>query len=88
MNVEQALTVEEILRKYISETILFSENYPYQVTDSFMDNGVLDSMNVIELVTFIEQEFDIAVEDEEIVPGNFDSIYQLANFVRSKTHDF
>jgi acyl carrier protein len=78
------MQIEEILRKHIAETILFSELYPYADTDGFMENGILDSMNVMELVTFVEQRFEIQVADHEIVPGNFDSIHQLANFLRSK----
>lgn len=78
------MQVEEILRQHIAETILFKNDYPYQDTDSFMENGVLDSMNVIELVMFLEQKFGIQVADSEIIPDNFDSIGQLASFVKSK----
>jgi acyl carrier protein len=78
------MRVEDIVRNHIAETILFSESYPYEDTASFMENGVLDSMNVMELVTFLEQQFDIQVDDGEIIPDNFDSICQLADFVQSK----
>ncbi len=78
------MQVRDILRKHIAETILFSKEYPYGDTDSFLENGVIDSMNVIELVLFLEQQFGIQVADHEIVPDNFDSIEQLANFVQSK----
>ena len=76
--------VEEILRKHIAETILFSEVYPYTDTDVFMENGILDSVNVMELVAFLEQRFGIQVSDHEIVPENFDSIDRLASFLRNK----
>jgi acyl carrier protein len=78
------MPVADVLRKQISETILFTKNYPYQDTDSFMENGVLDSMNVIELVLFLEQQFGIQVADHEIIPDNFDSIQQLTTFVQDK----
>ena len=78
------MRVEEILQKHIAETILFSNSYPYEDTDSFMENGVLDSMNVMELVSFLEQEFGIQVADHEIIPDNFDSIRQMSAFVQSK----
>lgn len=78
------MQVEEILRKHIAETILFSEIYPYDDTDSFLENGVLDSMNVMELVLFLEQQFGIQVADHEIVPDNFDSIQKMTSFVQSK----
>ena len=79
------LTVEEKIRKYISESFLFSDNgYPYADEVSFLENGVVDSMNVMELVVFVEENFGIKVDDAEIVPMNFDSVSNLARFVREK----
>ena len=78
-------SVDELLRKYIAENIIFSNNgYPYPDEASFLDNGIVDSMNVLELVMFVEQKFGVKVEDSEIVPDNFDSIASLASFVRHK----
>lgn len=78
-------SVEELLRKYIADNILFSgSGYPYPDDTSFLENGIVDSMNVLELVMFVEQKFGVKVEDSEIVPDNFDSIARLAAFVRRK----
>lgn len=78
-------SVEELLRKYIADNILFSGNgYPHADETSFLENGIVDSMNVLELVMFVEQKFGVKVEDAEIVPDNFDSIARLAAFVRRK----
>lgn len=78
-------SVEELLRKYIADNILFSgSGYPYPDDTSFLENGIVDSMNVLELVMFVEQKFGVKVEDAEIVPDNFDSIARLAAFVRRK----
>ena len=77
--------IEEILRQYIAENILFStEGYPYLDDASFLENGILDSMNVMELVPFIEEKWGIKIEDAELIPDNFDSVSGLAAFVRSK----
>ncbi len=78
------MSIKEVLRQHIAETILFSKEYPYADSDSFLENGVIDSMNVIELVLFLEQQFGIQVADHEIVPDYFDSIEKLANFVQTK----
>ncbi len=78
-------SVEELLRKYIADNILFSgSGYPYADDTSFLENGIVDSMNVLELVMFVEQKFGVKVEDAEIVPDNFDSVAKLAEFVRRK----
>ncbi len=77
--------IEEKLRKYIAENILFSTTgYPYADNASFLENGIIDSMNVMELVMFVEDRFGIRVEDNEIIPDHFDSVGQIAGFVRNK----
>jgi len=78
-------SVEDMVRDYIVQNILFSSNgYPYQDDTSFLENGIIDSMNVLELVMFVEQKFGFKVEDAEIVPDNFDSIIKLSAFIRRK----
>lgn len=77
--------VETMIRAYIAENILFSKNgYPYPDNASFLEGGIVDSTNVLELVMFVEEKFGISVEDEDILPDNFDSISKLAAFVRRK----
>lgn len=51
---------------------------------SFLDEGIIDSTGVMELVAFLETNFNVKVEDEEIVPDNFDSINNLTNFLQQK----
>jgi acyl carrier protein len=51
---------------------------------SFLDEGILDSTGVIELVAFVEETFGFRIEDEEIQPDNFDSVNKLLVFVESK----
>jgi acyl carrier protein len=77
-------TVAEALRHYIAANILFSKDYPYPDEASFLENGIIDSMNVLELVTFLEENWSIQAADNELIPDNFDSVSQLAAFVQRK----
>jgi acyl carrier protein len=52
--------------------------------DSLLDKGIIDSTGVLELVSFIEQTFSFAVEDEELVPENLDSVNRLTAYVNKK----
>jgi acyl carrier protein len=73
------------IRTYIAQNILFSGNsYPYDDDASFLDEGIVDSMNVLELVTFVEDTFGVSVDDQDIVPDNFDSVSRLAAYVLSR----
>ena len=77
--------LEQQIRTYIAQNILFSGNsYPYADEVSFLDQGIVDSMNVLELVTFIEDRYGVQVDDRDIVPDNFDSVSRLAAYVRRK----
>lgn len=77
--------VEEMIRKYIADNILFSKDgYPYADDASFLENGIIDSMNVLELVVFVEDHFGITVNDEDVVPENFDSLKSMSTYVRQK----
>jgi len=78
-------SIEERIRAYIAENILFSGNgYPHADDTSFLEEGIVDSMGIMELVTFVDESFGITVEDEEVVPDNFDSVSRLAAYIRRK----
>ena len=78
--------VEGMIRTYIAENMLFSDNgYPHSDSASFLEEGIVDSMGIMELVMFVEENFQISVEDEELVPDNFDSVSRLAVYIRTKS---
>jgi len=69
----------------MGENFLFSNNgYELEDEASFLEEGIVDSTGVLELVMFVEETFGITVQDEELVPQNFDSVSQLAAYVRRK----
>jgi len=74
----------EIIRCYIVENFLFGDDSGLEDDTSFLDEGILDSTGALELVGFIEKEFAIIVEDEDVVPDNLDSIQNIVNFLKEK----
>ena len=79
------MPTESLIRSYILENFLFtSDDGQLQDNASFLEEGIIDSTGVLELVMFVEETFEITVEDEEIVPENFDSVQQLARYTRLK----
>lgn len=76
---------ETQIRDYIAKNLLYSTSgFNYPDTTSFLEEGIVDSAGVMELVLYVEEHFGISVEDTEIVPDNFDSVSKLAEYVRRK----
>lgn len=78
-------SIKSKVRSYIKENFLFGYAED-EITDdmSFLEIGVLDSTGIMELVAFIERDFQIKVLDEEIVSENLDSINSILNFIIKK----
>ena len=51
---------------------------------SLLEEGIIDSVGVLELILFLEETFAFSVEDEEIIPDNLDSVNKLGIYVQSK----
>lgn len=78
--------IEELIRQYISRDILYSQDqYPYADDASLLDQGIIDSMNILQLILFVEKQFSITIPDQDVVPDHFDSVSRLAAYVRSKS---
>jgi len=76
---------KEILRSFITETFpAASAMAKFDDVMSFLDTGLIDSTGVLELVDFLEEQFEISVEDSELVPRNLDSISNICKYVESK----
>jgi acyl carrier protein len=79
------MQIQPQIRQYLAENFLFSDNgYELEDEASFLEEGIVDSTGVLELVMFVEETFGITVQDEEIVPQNFDSVSQVAAYVQRK----
>ena len=72
------------LREFINENFLFGVEVSISDDDSLVEQGIVDSTGVLELITHLESTYDISIEDTELVPENLDSINNLTRFITSK----
>ena len=72
------------IRKFLIENFLFEEDENVTNDTSFLENGILDSTGVLELIAFLEETYGIEVEDEEVIPENLDSIANVAQYIQKK----
>ncbi len=52
--------------------------------EDLLEQGMIDSLGVMKLIVFIEETFRLSVDDEEIVPENFQCLNSMANFIEHK----
>ena len=73
------------IRAFIFENFLFdAEQDVLQNDTSFLEQGIIDSTGILELVEWLEEEFSMSVEDDELVPENLDSVNLLSAFITRK----
>jgi len=79
------MSTETQIRSFILENFLFTDDEAkLKNTDSFLVEGIVDSTGILELLMFVEEAFGFEVEDEEVLPDNFDSVERLTRYVEQK----
>ncbi len=77
--------IEEQIREFITNNFLLATRASsLNNDDSFFEKGIIDSTGVLELVSFIEETFDIKVANEELIPDNLDSLNKIVPFIKRK----
>ena len=75
------------IRAFIIENFLFGNDDGLKDDTSFLEEGIIDSTGVLELVTFLEEDFDITIDDEELIPENLDSINNVTTYLERKINN-
>ena len=76
--------LKDKIRQFVVENFLFGQDNGLKDDTSFLDEGIIDSTGILELVSFLEEEFSISVEDEELIPENLDSIINVVAYLERK----
>ena len=79
------MSIEQTIRNYILENYLFTDDQStLQNDESFLDKGIIDSTGILEVISFLESDFGVKVEDREMIPDNLDSVNNLVKYVTAK----
>ena len=78
------MDVSAVIRQFIVENFLFGDDGNLKEETSFLESGIIDSTGILELVSFLEEKFEISVADEELVPENLDSIANVVAYLAKK----
>ena len=72
------------VRAFVVENFLFGNEDGVKDDTSFLDEGIIDSTGILEMVSYLEAEFSISVDDEELIPENLDSIKNVVAYLQKK----
>jgi acyl carrier protein len=79
--------MKQTLRTFIQENYLLGRDFAFEDGDSFLERGIIDSIGILQLVTFLQETFGITVQDEELLPDNLDSVDAVTAYLRRKLGD-
>ena len=71
-------------REFIVDNFLYGDASALDDNKSFLDNGIVDSTGMLELISFLEHTFHVTIEPEEMVPENLDSVHRIETFLVRK----
>ena len=79
------MAIKEQIREFVTDNFMMGRD-PGDLKDngSLLDMNIIDSTGVLEMVGFLEETFEITIEDDELVPENLDSLDKMEAFVNRK----
>jgi acyl carrier protein len=78
-------TVEQEVRTFLTENFSLGKNASnLSSTQSLTERGFVDSVGIVEVLTFLETRYEIQIGDDETVPENIDTIDNIVRFVGMK----
>jgi acyl carrier protein len=72
------------IRSFISEEIMFENDSTVLTNDTPLLSGVMDSLGLLQLVSFLEEEFDVEIEASEITADHFGNVGSIVALLRQK----
>jgi len=86
LRMEQTTTslIEQRIHRFLLEKFPLARKARVDKDTALLEKGILDSLGILDIVSFLESEFSITIGDEELVPENFQNLDCLSSFVQNK----
>ncbi len=79
------MNLDKEVKKYIVSRFMQGDENRLHDDESLFETGVIDSLGVLKLVSFLEERFGVQIQDEELIPENFETVNKIIGFMESKT---
>lgn len=77
------MDTQAILVEYIKKELMKGRNVDISPMDDLLGSGIIDSLGILQMVSFIEERFNFQVPDEDVVFENFFSVEALSNYLKA-----
>ncbi len=74
------------IQSFFEDNFMMEFPQDFNDEDSFLENGIIDSTGVLELIMYLEETYNIKVEDSEVTPENLDSFLALNDYIKLKSN--
>jgi len=81
-----SILYSDTIRQFIVDNFLFGDGDKLALDTPLFEKGIIDSTGVLELVAFIEENFNVTISDDELVQNNFSSLIAIDKFLQSKNY--
>jgi len=80
------MSSNDMIRNFIVSTIIDDSNGSNNLkdTDTLLESGILDSLGIMKLLSFLEEKFSVSLESGELMPENFETVKSIASLIESK----
>ena len=78
------MKLQQQIRDFVTSNFYVADPKALEDSTSLLDQGIIDSTGVLEVIMFIESTFGLTVEDSEMLPENLDSIRSISSYVSRK----
>ena len=76
--------ISDRIRDFISSELMFEDGSAILSDDTPLLSGVIDSLGLMQLISFIEEEFDVAIDDAEVTASNFRTVGDIQRLIEQK----
>jgi len=82
---ETTAAIREQVNEFIFKTFPIARQRQIGMEEQLMENGIIDSLGFLEIITFIERNYDIQVKDEDVTAENFNTIANIGAYIERST---
>jgi acyl carrier protein len=79
------MEINSLLKQFIESKLVSNKAYKnLSESDPLLTTGIIDSLGIVKLLTFIKDQFSVTIADEDITPENFATIDAISSLIQSK----